>query len=36
MCDVVCADLAQDELIRAIPLVAECEWGTKEDVWDDF
>lgn len=36
MCDVVWADLNEDELIRSIPLAAECEWGTKQDVWDDF
>ena len=36
MCDVVWADLNEDELIRAIPLVAECEWGNKQDIWDDF
>ena len=36
MNDVVWADLNEDELIRSIPLAAECEWGTKQDVWDDF
>ena len=36
MNDVVWADLNEDELIRTIPLVAECEWGSEGEVWDDF
>lgn len=36
MNDVVWADLNEDELIRSIPLAVECEWGTKQEVWDDF
>ena len=40
MYDVVWADLIEDEsldeLLRSIPLVAECEWGNKQQVWDDF
>ena len=37
MCDVVWWNSGKDELLRSIPLVAECEWPKKEqDVWDDF
>ncbi|MYA28459.1 MAG: hypothetical protein F4090_02745 [Nitrospira sp. SB0672_bin_25] len=40
MCDVIWADLSKDkslgELLRSIPLAAECEWGNKQNVWDDF
>ena len=40
MYDVVWADLIEDEslgeLLRSIPLAAECEWGNTQEVWDDF
>ena len=34
--DVVWLDTDGIGLIRAVPLVAEVEWGNEEDVWDDF
>ena len=36
MCDVVWWDSNKGELLRSIPLAAECEWGNKQNVWDDF
>ena len=38
MCDVVWWDTYRDpdQLLRSIPLAAECEWGNEEAIWHDF
>ena len=38
MCDVVWWDSYRDgdQLLRSIPLAAECEWGNEEAIWHDF
>ena len=36
MCDVVWWDTYPNQLLRSIPLAAECEWGNEAAIWDDF